>query len=88
MPDRIFKKVIRDYFNLLVEGGQLIIAHKDRDKDPHAPVFPDWFCDWHFIVRNEEYFTNIIKELNFKNMSIERYIESTGKIIFLCLKKI
>lgn len=87
LPDRILKKIIRDYFGLVACGGQLIIAHKDKDKDPQAPVFPDWFCDWHFVTRNEEYLTRLINGLNLKNISIERSIEKTGKIIFLHLKK-
>lgn len=86
-PDRLLKKIIRDCFNLLAAEGAFILAHKDRDKDPHAPIFPDWFCDWHFIARNEKYLINLIHEMDLHNFSLEQTIENTQKIIFLCLKK-
>lgn len=83
LPDRILKSIVQEYFELITNGGEFVVAHKDITKDPHAPIFPDWFCDWHFISRSEEGLTDLISRLKLKKMVTKLGIENTGKIIFL-----
>ena len=88
MPDRILKNVLKFCFELLTPKGQLIVTHKDRDRDQHAPVPPDWFCDWKFVTRNEEHLINMVKDSTIRgDFTIRTERDKTEKIIFLFAEK-
>jgi excisionase family DNA binding protein len=88
LPDRILKNLLRFCLNLLASKGQLIVTHKDKDRDQHAPVPPDWFCDWKFVTRNEEHLINIVKDsIETSDFIIKTERDKTGKIIFLFAEK-
>lgn len=53
LPDRVLKSLIQGLYQLLEDGGELILTHKNRDKT-FPPLPPEWFCDWKFISRNKE----------------------------------
>lgn len=53
LPDRVLKKLIQALYQLLREGGELILTHKNREKT-FPPLPPEWFCDWKFVSRNKE----------------------------------
>lgn len=87
LPNRLLKSIIHDNYELITNGGKFVVAHKDITKDRHAPIFPDWFCDWHFLSRSEEYLIELISNLKLNNVVIKSSIESSGKIIFLHICK-
>ncbi len=88
LPDRILKHLLKFCFTLLAPKGQLIVTHKDRDRDPHAPIPPDWFCDWKFVTRNEEHLVNLVKDSMPKgDFRVRTERDVTGKIVFLFAEK-
>lgn len=87
VPDRILKNMLKFWFGLLAPEGRLILTHKDRDRDPQAPLVPDWFCDWKFIPRNEEHLVSLVKD-SIKNAHFKLERDATGKIIFLSVDNI
>ena len=85
LPDRILKSLIRFCYELLYQGGKIVIAHKDIEK--HKPLQPNWFCDWNFYSRDESKLIDLIRSSGMENLSIEKdYIES-NRIFFITIIK-
>ena len=53
LSDGMLKEVLQALYNLLREGGKLILTHKNKDKT-FSPIPPDWFCDWKLISRGKD----------------------------------
>ena len=87
LPDKIMKKMINACFSFLKPQGSLILAYKITEKDPFAPVPPDWFCDWKFVPRSENDVEELIAISNIKNYSIVKEWEETGKIEYFSITK-
>jgi hypothetical protein len=85
LPNRIFKKILSDYFKLLdLQSGVLIISHKDQDI--YKPIAADWFCDWTFYKRTQKEVINLVNEsAAWRNIKVIR--EPSGIIYFLILIK-
>jgi len=87
VPDRILKRLIKLWFNLLAPEGRMLLTHKDIDRDPLAPLAPDWYCNWKFVPRNEAYFINLVKDSIEDNHSLVLSRDASRKIIFLFVDK-
>jgi len=87
LPDKIMRKMINAGFKLLKSKGSLILAFKITDKDPFAPVPPDWFCDWRFVPRSEDDVEELIKTAQIENYSVSKEWEETGKIEYFFINR-
>jgi len=87
LPDKITQKLLSFCWQFLKPGGSLIFAHKIEEKDPFAPLPPDWFCDWEFIPRNEADIERLITLSGIKGHSLKKEWEKSGLIAFFILKK-
>jgi len=87
LPDKIMRKMINSCFTFLKPQGELILAFKITEKDPFAPVPPDWFCDWKFVPRSENDVEELFAASNIKNYSIKKEQEETGIIQYFSIKK-
>jgi len=87
LPDKIMKKMINACFSFLKPHGTVILAFKITERDPFAPVPPDWFCDWKFVPRSENDAEELITNSNIKNYSIAKEWEETGKIEYFFIQK-
>ena len=85
LPDRILKKLINFCFKLLNTGGEILLAHKDISK--YKPLAPNWWCDWTFYPRNEQYLLDLISSsIQNYNVKVER--EPLKVILYLKIQKI
>lgn len=81
LPDRILGKLTKLCFNLLTSDGEYVFAHKDCDADQHAPLLPDWFCDWKFYPRNQpKLLESLQSTVPGAKVVVER--DRSGKIMF------
>lgn len=87
LPDKIMKKMINACFSFLKPQGTVILAFKITEKDPFAPVPPDWFCDWRFVPRSENDAEELIAASGIKDYSINKEWEETGKIEYFSINK-
>lgn len=86
LPDKVLTKILNFCLDLLYKDGKLIITFKDKEKDPFAPLPPDWFCDWKFVSRTEKEAFNLLYSLNVP-LSIHVHHERTGRVIFFEIRK-
>lgn len=88
LPDRVLKKFLHlCYFDLLASDGLLIVAHKDENEDPFAPVPPDWFCDWNFYSRSFKEFKTMVTSIGVAEENISHSWESSHRVFFLQINK-
>lgn len=87
LPDRILKDLINFSYGLLDKGGKIILAHKERRKDPLTPQKIDWYCNWKFIPRTEWQLIKLIGASGIENCTIRTVREETGRIFFLMIEK-
>lgn len=85
LPDRVLKKLVKFSVELLRPRGRLILAHKDRERDEHAPLPPEWFCDWHFYERNEKRLGSLVREVTTYPITVEH--EASGRIVFIMVTR-
>jgi hypothetical protein len=81
LPDRVLKNLLLFCFNLLEPKGKLVIAHKDVNK--YKPLPPDWWCDWTFYPRDENYLLNLVTKSGIENFSLRLTREPSEIILFL-----
>lgn len=86
LPDRVLTKILNFCLDILDEDGELIITFKDKEKDPFAPLPPDWFCDWKFVPRTEKDAFNLLYGLK-DSLSIHAYYEGTKRVVFFEIQK-
>ncbi|MCX5695007.1 MAG: PilZ domain-containing protein [Candidatus Omnitrophica bacterium] len=86
LPDRVLRDLISFCFSLLKPKGRLIIAHKDISR--YKPLPPDWWCDWTFYSRDENYLLEIVDKSQLGKFKIEVTREPSGIIFFLTINKI
>jgi SAM-dependent methyltransferase len=60
LPDSYLISLVKHSFNILSEGGELIIAHKNV-REFFAPI-PDWMCDWKFVPRSNVELSLLVKK--------------------------
>jgi len=87
LSDSIVKKLMKFCWYFLKPGGQMVFAHKIEDKDPLAPLDPDWFCDWEFVPRSESDVDNLIHSAGLVDFSIAKEWEESGRILFIRIIK-
>ena len=87
LPDRVLKKLIRFCFDLLSQKGKLIFAFKYKERDPFAPLPPDWFCDWKYYPRTEDEFKTIIGRIGINGSQVSFSRERDGYIFFTNINK-
>lgn len=86
LPDRVLKKLVNVLFQLLHQGGKLILTHKNREKTfPSLP--PDWFCDWKFVPRNKEETIKLFYDSGLSKFSISTDSDDFGYIYYFALIK-
>ncbi len=87
-PDKFLQRFINFSFNLVKDGGVLIIAFKIKEKDPSAPLTPKWVCDWEFVPRSYEDSIRVIKSSKLDNYNIiKTEWEESDRICFISIKK-
>ncbi|TAL33249.1 MAG: class I SAM-dependent methyltransferase [Spirochaetes bacterium] len=86
LPDDILRQLIHFLFDLLNEGGKLVIAHKDSRN--YRPLAPDWWCDWTFHLRDEAGVRALIEAsgVQASRVSVIRE-EETNIILFFVLER-
>jgi hypothetical protein len=87
LPDRVLRKLIVALFQLLQEGGKLILTHKNREKT-FPPIHPDWFCDWRFVSRNKDEIVKLFYNCGLSRFSVSIESDDFGYIYYFSLTKI
>jgi hypothetical protein len=86
LPDRVLGRLLSFLISLLVDGGRLVIAHKDISA--YKPLPPNWFCDWNFYSRGKAYLFNLIKKhISVAKFDLQTEYDRTGLILFLSFIK-
>jgi hypothetical protein len=83
LPGRIFVKCLRSAALLAAKGGRMIFTHINRDKT-FPQICPDWFCDWHFVPRNEREVTALLRRA-LPDFSLEVSEDDFGFILYFIL---
>ncbi|MCM8756751.1 MAG: PilZ domain-containing protein [Candidatus Omnitrophica bacterium] len=86
LPNRILKKFIYTLYQLLETNGKLIITHKNREKT-FPPLFPDWLCNWKFVLRNKEEIINLIYNCGISNFSLSSESDHFNYIYYFTITK-
>jgi len=85
VPSKILQKLISFWFSLLLPGGSLVLAHKDRTK--YEPISIDWWANWTFFPRDEKDFLNLITESSIEEFDLKIEREPSGVIFFVTITK-
>lgn len=85
LPDKILKALLAFLLNLLNEKAVLIISHKDIDQ--YKPLPPNWYCDWHFISRNEPQILTLFQEAAPFPIKFSLTHEKSNKIFFVSISR-
>lgn len=81
LPDRVIKKIVESSFNNLNVKGTLLLAHKDKEiRFSRLP--PEWFCDWEFILRNQEEFIKLVASATREAFDLSIQRDATGDVFF------
>ncbi|MCM8773897.1 MAG: PilZ domain-containing protein [Candidatus Omnitrophica bacterium] len=86
LPNRILKKFIYTLYQLLETNGKLLITHKNREKN-FPPLFPDWLCNWEFVLRNKEEIINLIYNCGISNFSLSSESDNFTYIYYFTITK-
>lgn len=86
IPDRMLKKLIQAWYQLLLPGGKLILTHKNREKT-FPPLPPDWFCDWKFVPRNREEAIKLFYDCGMPGFSLSWESDEFGYIYYFTITK-
>lgn len=85
LPGRVFGKCLRSASLLLAKGGRMMFTHINREKT-FPQVCPDWFCDWHFVPRNEREVTALLRR-TLPDFRLEVTEDDFGFILYFTLIK-
>jgi SAM-dependent methyltransferase len=87
LGDADSKKLIRSLYQLLREGGKLILTHKNRDKT-FPPIHPDWLCDWKFVPRNKDEVVRLFYTCGISGFSTSWESDNFGYVFYYILTKL
>jgi len=86
LPDELLKKLIRVLYQLLREGGEIILTHKNKDKT-FPPIIPDWLCDWKFVPRNKEEVVKLFYNCGLSKFLLSMESDDFSYIYFFTITK-
>ena len=86
LPDRILKRWIHFFYQLLPKNGKLLLTHKNREKT-FPPLAPNWFCDWKFVPRSKEEVLNLLDGCGLTEFSLDMDVDDFMYIFYFTLTK-
>lgn len=86
LPDRILKKWMQFFYQLLPQGGKFIVTHKNREKT-FPPLPPNWFCDWKFVPRSKEEVIAFLNSCQLSEFSLDIDVDEFTYIFYFTLTK-
>ena len=86
LPDRILKKWLQFFYQLLHKGGKFIVTHKNKEKT-FPPLPPNWFCDWKFVPRSKDEVVNFLYNCGLDKFSLDIKVDDFIYIYYFTLTK-
>jgi len=86
LPDRVLKKWIQFFYQLLPKSGKFIVTHKNREKT-FPPLAPDWFCDWKFVPRDKNEVVTLLNDCGLGKFKLDIGVDDFTFIYYFTLTK-
>ncbi len=86
LPDRVLKRWLQFFWQLLPQGGKFIVALKNKEKT-FPPLPPGWFCDWKFVLRTKNELIDLLSNCGLTDFSLDIKVDEFTYIFYFTLTK-